>query len=201
MTWRRSRVIAAFAALLVPVYWLPSVQSVDLCSHLYNAWLTLLVERGQAPGLAIVPQWTNFLFNVMLVELLRYLESEWACRLAVSAAVLVFNAGVYLLLRNPQRGYPWALFPFQAMFSYGFVYQIGFFNFYLSLGIGLIARSLLVGRFTPLRAVGGGALLAVGILAHALPVLWAGGIACFFQIYRRLRTGAGSCLRRRGWRS
>jgi hypothetical protein len=35
----------------------------DLSSHLYNAWLAELIGQGRAPGLVIVEQHTNVLFE------------------------------------------------------------------------------------------------------------------------------------------
>jgi len=36
---------------------------------MYNAWLSQLIGRGQAPGLQIVPQWSNVLADVALAGL------------------------------------------------------------------------------------------------------------------------------------
>ena len=38
--------------LLVPCFWQPRIQSVDLSSHIYNAWLASLIARNQAPARA-----------------------------------------------------------------------------------------------------------------------------------------------------
>jgi len=186
MTVRRLRVPAACLLLLVPVFWQPRIQSVDLPSHIYNAWLTLLVEKGQAPGLAIAPQWTNTLFDILLVELLRKFGPDAAQRIAVALAVLIFNTGLFLLLSRPRRGYPWALFPIQAMLSYGWVYQIGILNYYLAFGLACIALSLLVEATTARRSALAVLLLFVAFLAHALPTFWAAGIGVHCQVARRL---------------
>jgi hypothetical protein len=52
--------------LLVPCFWQPRIQAGDLSSHLYNAWLAQLIERGQAPGLTLARQSNNVLFDLML---------------------------------------------------------------------------------------------------------------------------------------
>src|SRR3954447_6826783 len=76
--------------LLAPVYWQPRVQAGDLSSHIYNAWLTQLIETGQTQGLVVVRQTTNILFDLMLGTLFRLAGAEFAQRISVSIAVLVF---------------------------------------------------------------------------------------------------------------
>ena len=39
--------VLASILMLVPVYWQPRVQAGDLSSHIYNAWLTQLIETGR----------------------------------------------------------------------------------------------------------------------------------------------------------
>jgi hypothetical protein len=45
--------------VLLPCYWHRRIEAGDLGSHTYNAWLALLVSKGQAPGLHVVRQWNN----------------------------------------------------------------------------------------------------------------------------------------------
>ena len=47
--------LAVSGFLLVPCFWQRRIQAGDLASHVYNAWLAQLIERGQAPGLWIAP--------------------------------------------------------------------------------------------------------------------------------------------------
>ena len=42
------RMAAISAALLAPCYWHAQIEAGDLASHVYNAWLGQLIERGQA---------------------------------------------------------------------------------------------------------------------------------------------------------
>src|SRR5271157_1699215 len=54
------------AVVLVPCYWHRQIFAADLGSHLYNAWLIQLIERGQAHGLWIARRWNNVLFDYLL---------------------------------------------------------------------------------------------------------------------------------------
>ncbi|HZI76726.1 MAG TPA: hypothetical protein VFD73_22400, partial [Gemmatimonadales bacterium] len=44
--------------LLVPCYWQPRLQAGDLSSHIYNAWMSQLIESGRTDGLMMVRQTT-----------------------------------------------------------------------------------------------------------------------------------------------
>ena len=94
--WPRIAIFAAISmALVVPCWWQPRIQAGDLSSHVYNAWLAGLVERGAAPGLTLASQSTNVLFDLMLGRLFRWAGPGAAQRLAVSAAVWVFIWGAF----------------------------------------------------------------------------------------------------------
>src|SRR5580693_3735768 len=58
--------ILASILVLLPCFWQARIQAGDLSSHIYNSWLAQLIERGQAPGLALVRQSNNVLFDLML---------------------------------------------------------------------------------------------------------------------------------------
>jgi hypothetical protein len=89
--------------------------------------------------------------------------------------------------------------PAIAMLAYGWVYHMGFFNFYLSLGLCFWAMAL-GWSFRPRRAALVAALLLLAYTAHALPVVWAVGLIVYVWIARlvslqaRLRLMAGSLL-------
>ncbi len=63
------RVVLVAAALAIPCFWQSRVQAGDLASHAYNTWLATLIEQGKAPGLVVVPQFTNVLFDLVLAWL------------------------------------------------------------------------------------------------------------------------------------
>jgi hypothetical protein len=80
----------------------------------------------------------------------------------------------------------WFVTPCVAMFAYGFVYEIGFFNFYLSMGICLWYLAIFWnGNWKRRLAIT--PLLAVAWLAHPFPVVWAAGTAAYIAIAQRLR--------------
>src|ERR1039457_1327506 len=76
--------LLASVLLLVPCYWQSRLQLGDLSSHIYNAWLAQLIESGRAPGLAIVHQTTNVLFDLILSGLFNTLGADAAQRISVS---------------------------------------------------------------------------------------------------------------------
>ena len=97
-------------------------------------------------------------------------------------AVLVFFWGAFAFVwscsRVRPRQAPWPLAPCLAMLAYGWVFRMGLFNFYLSLG--LCFGALAMARTRRKRAlVAAALLLATAYVAHALPVVWAIGIAAY----------------------
>src|SRR5579872_2379334 len=129
--------------LLAPCYWQPRVQAGDLSSHIYNAWLAQLIESGRVQGWVIVSQTTNILFDLMLSGLFKAFGAEPAQRISVSIAVLVFLWGAFAFVCAVSRNRSWHLLPCIAMLAYGWVYHMGFFNFYLSLGLCFWTLALL----------------------------------------------------------
>jgi hypothetical protein len=171
--------------LLLPCYWQPRVQAGDLSSHIYNSWLASLIETSHMDGLVLVSQTTNVLFDLLLGALFSLVGAEAAQRIAVSLSVLVFVWGAFAFTCTVSRRQPWHLMPSLAMLAYGWVFHMGFFNFYLSLGLCFWAMALLW-KVTPLRVVAGVAILAVAHLAHALPVAWTILLIGYVWIARRL---------------
>src|SRR5947209_12471837 len=131
----RFRIPAISIALLIPCWWQRHIQAGDLGSHVYNTWLAQLIHQGKAPGLWIVPQWTNVLFDWMLSGLGSAFGFAAGEKLAVSAAVLMFFWGAFALVCAAARRAAWFLLPLIAMIAYGWTYHAGFFNFYIALGL------------------------------------------------------------------
>jgi hypothetical protein len=171
--------------LLAPCYWQPRIEAGDLSSHIYNAWLTQLIESGHIQGLQIVGQTTNILFDLMLSGLFKIVGPEAAQRLSVSAAVLVFIWGAFAFARVVSGRKPWQILPCIAILAYGWVFHMGFFNFYLSLGLCFWALALL---WMPnsRRIAAAVPILVLAYVAHALPVLWVVGLAGYIVIAGRL---------------
>jgi hypothetical protein len=177
--------IALSIFLLVPVYWQPRVQAGDLSSHIYSGWLAQLIETGRSQGLVIVSQTTNILFDLMLGGLFRLFGAELAQRISVSVAVLVFVWGAFRFTSVVGGRPAWHLLPCIAMLAYGWVFHMGFFNFYLSMGLCLWALAE-VWDWQPRRAAIAVPLLALAYMAHALPVVWTAGLVLYQWLARRL---------------
>jgi hypothetical protein len=191
--------------LLVPCYWQARVQAGDLSSHIYNSWLAQLIEGGRAPGLTIATQTTNVLFDLILSALFRAAGPAAAQRIAVSLAVLIFVWGAFAFVSAVAGRRPWHLLPAVAMLAYGWVYHMGFCNFYLSLGLcfwGLalvwkaagkaagnaaeMAAGNAAGDWSPGRMLCAVAIFAAAWLAHALPVAWAAGLSVYLLVASRV---------------
>jgi hypothetical protein len=171
--------------LLGPCYWQPHIEAGDLASHVYNSWLAQLIERHQAPGLSIVGQSTNILFDLMLGGLFKLLGAEAAQRISVSLAVLIFLWGAFAFAGAVSGRRPWRIMPAIAMLAYGWVYHMGFFNFYLSLGLCFWALAL-VWNPSLRRLAAAVPILALAYLAHALPVMWAVALAAYLFLAGRI---------------
>jgi hypothetical protein len=83
------------------------------------------------------------------------------------------------------------------MLAYGWVYHMGFFNFYLSMGLCLWALALAWQR-GPRAAALALPLLAAGYLAHALPVVWAAGLSAYRLLTGRMSPRTRACVTA-GW--
>jgi hypothetical protein len=187
-----ARYALASAALLAPCFWQSRIQAGDLGSHIYNAWLAELIRQGRAPGLSIVPQKTNVLFDLLLSMLFRSVGSAAAQRIAVSLAVLVFAWGAFAFIGVVARR-EWALLPVIGMLAYGWVLDMGFFNFYLSSGLCLWALAL-GWNLAPRRLLAAVPILLVANIAHSLPVIWACAVLGFLWLARRLPAKRGQLI-------
>ena len=191
----------ASVLLLIPCFWQPHIHAGDLASHAYNAWLTLLVERGEAPSLYIVHPWTNVLFDLMLVETMRRFGADWAQRISVSLCVLVFFWSAFSFLWTFAGRRTWRIVPLLAVLSYGWAFQMGFFNFYLGAGLGIWACVALTKR-SALRIALAVLLFALSAYAHVLATAYCLMLCAAAQALSRLRLRgrlwflgiAGTCL-------
>jgi hypothetical protein len=156
--------------VLIPCFWHSHVQAGDLGSHTYNAWLAQLIQQGRAPGLYLAWQWNNILFDLILFYFSKLVGFALAEKFAVSLCVLVFFWGVFAFTQAATRRFPWFLTPLIAMLSYGYVFNMGYMNYYLSIGLGCFGLALLwpAKRTGLMLAV---LLLPLIYLAHPLGVL------------------------------
>lgn len=178
--------IAIFSALLIPCFWQSRIQSADLGSHIYNAWLAAQIHGGTIHGLRIASQSNNILFDLLLEGLLTRVGANAAQAIAVALCVLIFTTGaIAFVSRLGGRANWWLTVPSVAMLAYGFIFHIGFFNFYLSMGLSLWSLALLWSKGWG-RSVLALPLLVVAWTAHPLPVVWGLGIAAYVAAARML---------------
>jgi hypothetical protein len=130
-----------------------------------------MVETQRLQGLVVVNQPTNVLFDLILGSLFRALGPDLAQRIAVSIAVLIFAWGAFALASAAAGKRAWPVLPCIAMLAYGWVFHIGFFDFYTGLGLSLWAMAA-VWNPSPKRLAAAAIMLALAFLAHALAFAW-----------------------------
>lgn len=179
--------------LLIPCFWQKHIEAVDLPSHLYNAWLAILIGEGKAPGLKIVFQSSNVLFDVMVSGLMRAVGPWGAEHIAVPLSVLVFAWGAFAAVCAVTRRRPWYMLALIGMLAYGWVFHMGFMNFYLAAGLAFWAFALLwkPGWSTALCAL---PLIVLAWFAQALPVAWLAGVLAYAYLARRIQPRARPIL-------
>ena len=178
-------VLATSIVLLLPCFWHERIVSGDLASHVYNAWLAQLIEKGQAPGLYLASRWNNVVVDVALARLGNWLGLAAAEKIVVGACVLIFFWGAFALT-SAVAGRARFLVPCLAMLTYGWTFNIGFFNYYLSLGLGFFATAIFWrGRGWELWA--GIIFAGLTLLAHPQGFAWLVGSVGYIFIWRRLR--------------
>ncbi len=182
---RASVFVLVSLTILIPSYWQPRIQAGDLSSHVYNAWLAREAAAGKVQGVYVVVQYTNVLFDLLLSGLVRAAGWGTAQKLAVSCCVLLFFWGGFAWISTVAGRRAWGLAPLIAMLAYGWVFHVGFFNFYLSLGLSMCALALVWRRYSVAHLAGGAALLLIASTAHILPVVWAGGAAVYSALTQR----------------
>ncbi len=166
------------ALVVVPCFWHSRIVAGDLASHVYNAWLAQLIERGQVPGLWIAPQWDNVLFDFLLGGLGGVFDLHVAEKIAVSFSVLIFFWGLVSLIAAATERFPSFLLPCVALFTYGLVFHMGFFNYYLALGFSFFGLAIFWKGSVWERCAAMAFAPLIG-LAHPLGLVWFAGAAAF----------------------
>jgi hypothetical protein len=175
------RVLLLSVVLVIPCVWHPRIEAGDLASHVYNAWLAQLIEKGQAPGLYIAKQWNNVLFDVALLRVANIVGLAAAQKIVVSICVLIFFWGVFACVAVVAGRPPWFLTPCLAMLAYGYSFSMGFMNYYLSLGLACFGLAILwrARRFEWIAAAPFGLL---AMFAHPIGFLWLIGTAAYARV-------------------
>jgi hypothetical protein len=178
-------ILAISVILLVPCFWHRHIEAGDLGSHVYNAWLAELVEQGKAPGLYLVHQYDNVLFDLLLVGLAKLFGLTLAEKVATSICVLIFFWGLFSFVKAASGRLPWFLTPAFAMLTYGYIFHMGFMNYYVSLGLACIGLSLI---WQP-RKIGlilVAILAPITLLAHPLGFLLLLAVGLYRLLYLKL---------------
>jgi hypothetical protein len=157
--------------LIVPCYWHSHIEAGDLGSHMYNAWLVKLIHQGRAPGLWVENIWQNVLFDRVVSGFGSLFGFRLAERLAVSLAVLLFFWSVFAFIFAVSRAVPWTLLPVLAMVTYGWTFNMGFFNYYLAVSFSFLGLSV-VWRETGWKRLLAILLTPLMLLAHPLGLVW-----------------------------
>jgi hypothetical protein len=186
--WFRSTLISL--ALLIPCFWHRRIEAGDLGSHVYNAWLGQLIEKGQAPGLYFASQWNNVLFDLLLLKCGNAFGLAAAEKIVVALCVLVFSWGLFALLAAATRRAPWSLLPCLGMLSYGWTFNMGFFNYYLSIGLGFFVLAIFwrkeKERATWADVAASMALAILALAAHPQGFVWLVGCLGYVFLWRIL---------------
>jgi len=179
------RVLLLSAVLTVPCFWHRRIEAGDLASHVYNAWLAQLIEKGQAPGLYLVSRWDNVLFDFTLLHLGKLFGFSVAEKIAVYVCVLIFFWGVFAFVAAVTERAPWFLAPCIAMLAYGYSFNMGFMNYYLSLGLACFGLALFWGAWGR-EWIYGAVLLPFVLLAHPIGFAWLIGTLAYVKLRARL---------------
>src|SRR5277367_598064 len=172
-------------AITVPCFWHRRIEAGDLGSHVYNAWLAQLIEKGQAQGLYLARQWNNVLFDWLMLHAANLFGFAAAEKIVVSLCVLIFFWGVFALLAAVSERPPWFLAPCVAMLAYGYSFNMGFLNYYLSLGLASFSIALLW-RGRGLERFLGLLIVPFILFAHPIGFLWLAGMAFYIFLWTKL---------------
>jgi hypothetical protein len=175
------RVLAVSALVIVPCLWHRHIEAGDLGSHVYNAWLAQLIAKGQAPGLYVVPQWHNILLDLGLLHVGNWVGLAAAEKIVVSVCVLIFFWGVFAFVTLVAGQPPWMLAPCIAMLSYGYSFNMGFLNYYLSIGLGCLCLAL-VWRDWQRNWIPAVGIAVLVTMAHPMGLVWAIGVVVYLAI-------------------
>ncbi|MGA8143245.1 MAG: hypothetical protein WB987_05080 [Candidatus Acidiferrales bacterium] len=169
------------ALVLAPCFWHRHIEAGDLASHTYNAWLAQLIEQGQIPGLWIAHPWTNVLFDYLLTGFGKLFGLQVGEKVSIALAILIFFWGTFALVSAAGRRAPWFLTPIIAMVAYGWTFEMGFLNYYLSLGLSFFALAIFW-RGTGWERAVAIAFMPFIYLAHPLGIIWLVSAAAYIWI-------------------
>src|SRR6266567_3858949 len=148
--------------LVLPCVWHRRIEAGDLASHVYNAW-----------------------FVVALLRTAKLVGFPAAQRIVVSVCVLIFFWGVFAFVGTITERPPWFLTPCIAMLAYGYSFNMGFINYYLSLGLACFGLAILW-RGSGFAWIAGALIALLAVLAHPIGFLWLLGTLAYVWIRAKL---------------
>jgi hypothetical protein len=133
----------------------------------------------------LVRQWNNVLVDVVLTQLGSAVGLRVAEKVVVSIGVLIFCWGSFAFIAAATGRAPWPVLPGIAMVAYGWTFQMGFMNYYISVGLALLAVAL-VWHGVRWDYLTWGVLCLLALLAHPIGFVWAVGGAIYCRSSDRL---------------
>ena len=178
---------AISAAVIIPCFWHRHIEAGDLPSHTFNAWLATLIQQGRAPGLYLAGRWHNILFDLLLLYSAKLFGFAVGPKIVVAISMLIFFWGVFSFVAAVSEHPPWLLTPCIAMLAYGYVFNMGFFNYYLSIGLACFGLAILWKQ--PDRSDWLAAILVfvLATLAHPIGPLWFAGVLAYVAVRKKIR--------------
>ena len=178
-------VVVVSLMIVVPCLWHRRIEAGDLASHVYNTWLAELIEKGRSPGLYLSHQTSNVLFDLGLFYAAKLIGLAAAQKVVVSACVLIFFWGAFAFIRALTGRSPWLLTPCIAMLAYGYSFEMGFLNYYVSIGLACFSLAIFLRR-RGREWMGGLLLVPIVWLAHPIGFFWLIGTVVYIGIRAKL---------------
>jgi hypothetical protein len=175
------------AALIIPCFWHRHIEAGDLPSHTFNAWLASLIQQGRAPGLYLAPQWYNVLFDSLLLYSAKLFGFVAGPKIVVAISVLTFFWGVFSFVAAVSERPPWLLTPCIAMLAYGYTFNMGFFNYYLSMGLACFGLAILWKQPQLWDWLAAILVFTLATFAHPIGPLWFAGVLVYMAVRRNIR--------------
>ena len=180
-------VVVLLIGSVIPCFWMERAGTGDLLSHVYNVWLVQQIKAGQAPGVSLASTHTNILFDILLDHLVVWFGFALGTKIALAMAVLLYTGGQIALWRAVAADGWRAVSPVALMLSYGWLYAIGFTNFYIALGLGYYAIALMWSAPRSRGKIAASvALLAAAWAAHFVAVVMIAAIIGYVVVAERL---------------
>ena len=178
---------AVSAVVIIPCFWQRHIEAGDLPSHTFNAWLATLIQQGRAAGLYLAPRWHNILFDLLLLYSAKLLGFAAGPKIVVAISVVIFFWGVFSFIAAASERQPWLLTPCILMLAYGYVFNMGFFNYYLSMGLACFGLAILWKRPQRWDWLAAILIFALAALAHPIGPLWFAGTLLYLAIRKKIR--------------